>query len=117
MNYSVKKTVVFFLFGAWMSLFAVHAAEAFGYFEDTPEYSNKSIEQTLLTPADIVPQFSAQFSVLKQISAISMDRIDPSFFFNPQTLQSNPHPFSLVDAGSPPGSPPPLFQLFSNLRL
>jgi|GEM_PF-4889968 len=112
----MKKAISICLLGIWVLLFSVQASEALGCLENTQEHSEQSIEQILFTPIDINPHISQQISVLKPSFEISLESITIPGLFHSQELGPKCHLALLIDA-SRIEAKPPLFQLFSVLRL
>lgn len=114
MSDQIKRIVAVCVVAAWVSLFGVTMAEAFGYFHDTPEHADQTIEQVLSTPADDTISLSDQFTTVQHHVALISAVIDP-----------DPHAAQLaysiacraVAQGPPLRHPPKLFQLFSVYRL
>jgi len=112
----MKKTITLCLLGIWGLLFSIYAVEVFGYFTDTQEYSGQSIEQILSAPVDVKPHISQQLSILKPLSEFPLKPISLVPLSHLPELGSE-SPLAYLSNIPPFESSPPLFQLFSNLRL
>ncbi len=113
MNDVGRKKVVVFLFIAWVLLFAFFFTEELGYFHDTDEYANQSIEQTLSSPvlATADQNLGGRLAALAFISIIVFVRLKPAkSLFQPLYL-------SIMQELSHPPDFPKIYQFISTYRI
>ncbi len=115
MSKAIQKSVVLCLMAMWTLFFAVHAAEAFGYFEDTLEHSEESVEKTFSSPLEATSHYSLTEHLSKIILSFEggncLQKSFPILGF-----YSLPYWNSFLDE-SPPSTSLKLFQLFSVYRI
>lgn len=112
MSKEIKKAVILTILGAWVLLFGVHAAEAFGELQDTSEYSGQNIEHFLSTPADHPALIS--YKIERPLLSIQWVNEAPSCC---EISRHGLFHLNFLSGHSPPETRPKLFQLFSNYRL
>ncbi len=96
----------------WILLVGICFSEEFGYFQDTPENTDQSVEQILSTPLEPVVYISDELPGIPTftgfINATVADSLQTARFVNPMLFIRQRHS---------PQSGPKLFQLLSTYRI
>lgn len=107
-----KKTVALLVLTSWLLLAGICFSENLGYFDDTSEHSDQTVEQVFSSPVEIS---SHQLPELQ----ISTDLVGLAAVNGSPILQSIPSTFSILltrEDHSPSGNHR-LFKLFSTYRI
>lgn len=108
----MKRTVALGVMALWVLLSGICFSEEFGYFQDTPESTDQTVEQALSIPADRVAYSPDELPGASKFTGI----INTTLIVSLQTAWSvAPKPLISQHPGSPGHTK--LFQLLSTYRI
>lgn len=112
MDKTVRKLISISIILVWTFLFGFQCLESFGYFKNTAEHQDQTVEQAFAVPIENNHTFTqSHLPLFKKFESLPLVRISAPCTTNFQELVLS------SSNQSPPKSPTPLFKLFCNYRI
>jgi hypothetical protein len=113
MSNRLKKAVALGMMTVWILLFGVCFSEEFGYFQDTPESADQTVEQSLSSPVDRIVYTSDEWP--ERPASVGFTSAAP-LMNHSQTARLTRLSLFVSEQQNSPGKPK-LFQLLSTYRI